>query len=38
MTLAITFDHRANDGMAAGRFASDIRAALENMNLSSLAY
>ena len=37
MTLAITFDHRANDGMAAGRFASDIRAALENMDLSSLA-
>jgi len=38
MTLAITFDHRANDGMAAGRFASDVRAALENMNLSSLPH
>ena len=38
MTLAITFDHRVNDGMAAGRFISDIRAALENMNLSLLEY
>lgn len=37
MTLAITFDHRANDGMAAGRFAADVRAALENMDLSSLS-
>ena len=38
MTLAITFDHRANDGMAAGRFAASIREALEGMNLSQLEY
>ena len=38
MTLAITFDHRVNDGMAAGRFISDVRAALENMNFSLLEY
>ena len=38
MGLAITFDHRANDGMAAGRFAASIRAALEGMDLSQLEY
>ena len=38
MTLALTFDHRANDGMAAGRFAASIRAALEGMDLSQLEY
>ena len=38
MVLAITFDHRVNDGMAAGRFISDIRAALENMDFSLLEY
>ncbi len=38
MTLAITFDHRVNDGMAAGRFAADICSALENMNFSLLEY
>ncbi len=38
MTLAVTFDHRANDGMAAGRFATSIRAALERMDLSQLEY
>ena len=38
MTLAITFDHRVNDGMAASRYISDIRAALENMNFSLLEY
>ena len=38
MILAITFDHRVNDGMAAGRFISDVRAALENMDLSLLEY
>ncbi len=38
MILAITFDHRVNDGMAAGRFVSDVRAALENMDLSLLEY
>ena len=38
MILAITFDHRVNDGMAAGRYISDVRAALENMNLSLLEY
>ncbi len=38
MILAITFDHRVNDGMAAGRFISDVRAALENMDFSLLEY
>lgn len=38
MILAITFDHRVNDGMAAGRFASEIRAALEHMNFSHMEY
>ena len=38
MVLAITFDHRVNDGMAAGRFISDVRAALENMDFSLLEY
>ncbi len=38
MTLAITFDHRVNDGMAAGKFASEIRAALEHMNFSHMEY
>ncbi len=38
MILAITFDHRVNDGMAAGRFISDVRAALENMDFSHLEY
>jgi 2-oxoglutarate dehydrogenase E2 component (dihydrolipoamide succinyltransferase) len=38
MGLSITFDHRANDGMAAGRFAASIRAALEGMDLSQLEY
>lgn len=38
MGLSITFDHRANDGMAAGRFAAAIRAALEGMDLSQLEY
>ncbi|MBI1724583.1 MAG: 2-oxo acid dehydrogenase subunit E2 [Candidatus Tectomicrobia bacterium] len=36
MTLSMSFDHRANDGMAAGRFAAAIRAALEGMDLSHL--
>lgn len=38
MVLAITFDHRVNDGMAAGRFVSDVRDALENMDFSLLEY
>ncbi len=38
MGLSITFDHRANDGMAAGRFAAAVRAALEGMDLSQLEY
>ncbi len=38
MILAITFDHRVNDGMAAGRFVSDVRNALENMDFSLLEY
>ncbi len=38
MGLSLTFDHRANDGMAAGRFAASIRAALEGMDLSQLEY
>ncbi len=38
MTLAITFDHRVNDGMAAGRFASDVRTALENVDTTLLEY
>ena len=38
MILAITFDHRVNDGMAAGRFISDVRAALENMKFSHMEY
>jgi 2-oxoglutarate dehydrogenase E2 component (dihydrolipoamide succinyltransferase) len=38
MGLSITFDHRANDGMAAGRFAASIRAALEGMDLSQLEF
>ena len=38
MILAITFDHRVNDGMAAGRFVSGVRAALENMDFSHFEY
>ena len=38
MTLSMSFDHRANDGMAAGRFAAAIRAALEGMDLSHLEF
>ena len=38
MILAITFDHRVNDGMAAGRFISGVRDALENMDFSLLEY
>jgi len=38
MTLALTFDHRANDGMAAARFAASIRAALEGIDLSRVEY
>ena len=38
MGLSITFDHRANDGMAAGRFAASICAALEGLDLSQLEY
>jgi len=36
MTLSLSFDHRANDGMAAGRFAAAVRSALEGMDLSHL--
>jgi pyruvate dehydrogenase E2 component (dihydrolipoamide acetyltransferase) len=36
MILSLTFDHRANDGLAAGRFSGAIRAALERMDLSRL--
>lgn len=38
MNLAVTFDHRANDGLAAGRFASSIRTVLECMDFSQLEY
>ena len=38
MTLSMSFDHRANDGMAAGRFAAAIRAALEGMDLSHVEF
>ncbi len=38
MSVAVTFDHRANDGMAAGRFAGAVRAALERMDLSQMRY
>lgn len=38
MTLSLTFDHRANDGFAAGRFLSAIRGALERMDLSQVRY
>ncbi|MDA1000851.1 MAG: dihydrolipoamide acetyltransferase family protein [bacterium] len=38
MTLSLTFDHRANDGFAAGRFLSAIRDALERMDLSQVRY
>ena len=36
MILSLTFDHRSNDGLAAGRFSGAIRAALERMDLSRL--
>lgn len=38
MTLSLTYDHRANDGFAAGRFLSAIRDALERMDLSQVRY
>lgn len=38
MTLGVTFDHRANDGVAAGRFLAAIGTALERMDLASLHY
>ena len=36
--LCVTFDHRANDGVAAGRFTSAVGAALERMDLTQLRY
>ena len=38
LQLCVTFDHRANDGGAAGRFASAMGAALERMDLTRLHY
>ena len=38
LQLCVTFDHRANDGGAAGRFTSAMGAALERMDLTRLHY
>jgi 2-oxoglutarate dehydrogenase E2 component (dihydrolipoamide succinyltransferase) len=38
MGLSVTFDHRANNGIAAGRFAATVRTALEGMDLSQLEF
>tara|TARA_B100000686_G_scaffold309449_1_gene351372 strand:- start:23910 stop:25265 length:1356 start_codon:yes stop_codon:yes gene_type:complete len=38
MNLALTFDHRINDGAIAGKFATTIKTNIERMNLKQLEF